>query len=206
MQVVLCSLLSLTGSGRSASLVGMDQKDSSMVALVVSNGSYVLAGISGDDAFRAVFPSVFVWPRCSASWSVWARRTVMPCRSSSVGTFSRAPCIRQSLDRCLVCLMSSGFGFWEMSVPGSIVDDVHASFYGAFCALSHIFYLDPGLLVSGSHLVVFASTRTGKNGFFWEMTSLCSVCSAMLGMWYMYASVYGVEEFHVFYMEMDIRP
>ena len=130
-------------------LVGLDQKDSSMVALVVSNGSYVLAGIAGDDAFRAVFPSVFVWPRCLASWSVWARRTVMPCRRSSVGTISRAHCIRQSLVRCLVCLMSSGFGFWEMiswktrvfCVPGSTVDDVHASFYRAFCTLSHIFYV-----------------------------------------------------------------
>ena len=58
-------------------LVGMDQKDSSMVALVVSNGSYVLAGITGDDAFRAVFLPVFVWPRCSASWSVWIRRTLL---------------------------------------------------------------------------------------------------------------------------------
>ena len=85
----------------------------------------------------------------STSWSVWARRTVMPCRRSPVGTFSRAPCIRQSLVRCLVCPTSSGFGFWEVTswktcifcVPGSTVDDVHASFYGAFCALSHIFYV-----------------------------------------------------------------
>ena len=44
-------------------LVGMDQKDSSMVPLVVSYSSFVLAGIAGDDAFRAVFPSLVDRPR-----------------------------------------------------------------------------------------------------------------------------------------------
>ena len=45
------------------------------------------------------------------------------------------------------------------------------------------------------------------------MTSLCSICIAILGMWYMYASVYGVEEFQVFLkwkwtsdLEVDSRP
>ena len=45
------------------------------------------------------------------------------------------------------------------------------------------------------------------------MTSLCSICSAMLGFWYMYASVCGVEEFHVLLrgngtsdLEVDSRP
>ena len=44
-------------------LVGMDKKDSSMVALLVSYGSFVLAGIAGDDASRAVFPSLVDRPR-----------------------------------------------------------------------------------------------------------------------------------------------
>ena len=158
-------------------LVGMDKKDSSVVALVVSNGSYVLAGISGDDAFRTVLPSVFVWPRCSASWSVWARRTAMPCRRSSVGTFARAPCIRQSLDRCLLCLMSSGFGFWEKTSWKTCVFCVLVRQWITFMRHStellahfHTFSTsgwtsDPGLLVSGSHLAVFARGVQEKLGY-----------------------------------------
>ena len=87
--------------------------------------------------------------------------------------------------------------------PGSIVDNVHSVILWSFLrTFTHFLRLDgPRILVplvSGSHLAMFARGSTGKIGLYWEMTSPCSVCSAMLGMWYMYASVYGVEEFHVF--------
>ena len=147
-----------------------------VAVLVVDNGScMILPGFYWWYAGRAVFPSFVDRPRtlgilfggpegqfCSADVRQWV---------------SRAPCIRQSLVRCLVCLMSSGFGFWEMAswetcvfcVPGSTVDDVHASLYGAFCSLSHTFHVRMDLgSWSGSHLVVFASRSTGKIGFYWR--------------------------------------
>ena len=35
-------------------------------------------GFAGDDALRAMFPSIVLRPRCSASWPAWLKRTVMP--------------------------------------------------------------------------------------------------------------------------------
>ena len=88
----------------------MNQNDSSMVALVVSNGSFVLAGIAGDDAFCAVFPSVFVWPRCSA----WFRRTVLSDTVlDSSGRFASGKC------------------FVFSAMLGSTADTIFAAVYGA---------------------------------------------------------------------------
>ena len=36
-----------------------------------STGKLYFFGLTGDDALRAVFPSIVLMPRCSASWLVW---------------------------------------------------------------------------------------------------------------------------------------
>ena len=52
----------------------------------VDNGSCMhWTGFPGDDALRAVFPSIVFRPRCSASWPVWIRRTVASRSTEKLG-------------------------------------------------------------------------------------------------------------------------
>ena len=96
-----------------------------MVALVVSYGSFVLAGIAGGDAFRAVFPSLvdrprvlgiragmefcillgdYFWKMCRILRNVWFDIGFNFC-----GSLRRfiAPRTWQSLVRCWMLLMSA---------------------------------------------------------------------------------------------------
>ena len=83
-------------------------------------------------------------------WCSWwyAGRAVFLLSFNNQDPRVRAPCIQQSLVRCLVCLKSSGFGFWrwlhgQLVYSAFLVRQWMCSrvFYGAFDAISHIFYV-----------------------------------------------------------------
>ena len=103
-------------------LVGIDHKDSSMVALVVSSSSFVLAGIAGDDAFRAVFPSLVDRPR------VLGIRAGMLCRDTVLDSSGKCFVLRATFGSTLDSIFVAVFGaFWPL-VPGSHL-------FGAGCCL-----------------------------------------------------------------------